>query len=126
MERQFVSALEALLPELKGNIYPTNAPKTSQRPYLVYYRDGTDYIKTLDGCTGSERQDYVFNVMAERYADMKHIAGVIIGWLLELSGADVGEVEPVTVQELTINNIAEAYENNLSVHRAIIDFTVYI
>ena len=54
MERALRYELENRIPELKDEIYPTNAPETSTRPYLVYARINTDKTKTLNGYTGNE------------------------------------------------------------------------
>ena len=73
IEKAFVYEIEKAIPELKKNIYPTNAPKESVRPYLVYYRDRTDRLRTLEGDTGSRGIGFLFSIMAARYEDMRRL-----------------------------------------------------
>lgn len=124
MERALRYELESRIPELVGNIYPTNAPETSSKPYLVYTRISTRKTKTLEGYTGDETLSFMFSVMATRYADMKSLAKKVEDFLISLPGTHIGE-DGVYVQDVDIVNIAEQYEHELGVNRGIIDFTIY-
>jgi len=124
MEEALRYELENRIPELKDEIYPTNAPETASKPYLVYARITTRRDKTLKGYTDSQALSYMFSVMAHRYADMKSLTKKVEDFLLSLPGTTIGE-EAIYVEDLSINNIAEQYEHELRVNRGIIDFTIY-
>ena len=125
MERALRYELENRIPELKDEIYPTNAPETSTRPYLVYARINTDKTKTLNGYTGNETLTYMFSIMATRYGDMKSLTKKVENLLMSLPGTSIGE-ENIYIEDLTINNVTEQYEHELKINRGIIDFTIYI
>ena len=125
MEKALRYGLEQAVPELDGNIYPTNAPEASKRPYLVYARITTRRIKTLNGYTEKQALSYMFSVMALKYADMKALADKVEAFLIALPGTDIGENSEIHVEDLGINNISETYEFELKVNRGIIDFTIY-
>lgn len=124
MEKALRYELERTIPELLGNIYPTNAPETASKPYLVYARINTNRTKTLDGYTDKQALGYMFSVMATKYADMKVLAEKVESFLAVLPGQNIGK-DGIHVEDLTINNISETYEFNLKMNRGIIDFTVF-
>lgn len=124
MEAALRYELENRIPELKDEVYPTNAPETSTKPYLVYARISTNKTKTLEGFTGGQAVSFMFSIMATRYGDMKSLTKKVEDFLMSLPGAGIGE-EKIHIQDLTINNIHEQYEHELKVNRGIIDFTIY-
>lgn len=124
MERALRYELERRIPELVGNIYPTNAPESSSKPYLVYARISTRKTKTLEGYTGDNTVSFMFSIMATRYSDMKSLAKKVEDFLVSLPGTTIGE-DNIYVQDVDIVNIAEQYEHELKVNRGIIDFTIY-
>lgn len=113
------------IPELKNEIYPTNAPETATKPYLVYARISTDRTKVLEGYSGNQALSFMFSVMATRYADMKSLTKKVEDFLISLPGTTIGE-ENIYIEDLTINNVTEQYEHELKINRGIIDFTIYI
>lgn len=124
MEKALRYELEKYIPELKGNIFPTNAPENSDKPYLVYARITTKKIKTLEGFTESQNLSYMFSVMATKYADMKSLAKKVEDFLMSLPGTKIGK-DNIYIQDIDINNIHEQFEHELKVNRGIIDFTIY-
>lgn len=124
MERALRYELERRIQELEGNIYPTNAPETSSKPYLVYTRISTRKGKTLEGFTGDETLSFMFSVMATKYADMKSLAKKVEDFLMSLPGTAIGK-DNIYIQDLDINNTHEQFEHELKVNRGIIDFTIY-
>lgn len=125
MERALRYELERRIPELVGNIYPTNAPETSSKPYLVYTRISTRKGKTLEGFTGDETLSFMFSVMATRYSDMVTVRKKVEDLLLSLPKRYIGSGNSIYVEDLDINDITEQYEHELQVNRGIIDFTIY-
>lgn len=124
MEKALREALIEGIPELANNIYPTNAPETSSKPYLVYYRNRTNKIKTLEGFTGNQELSFIFSIMATKYADMKSLANKVEDFLMSLPRTSIG-TENIYIQDLDINNVTEQYEHELKMNRGIIDFTIY-
>ncbi len=124
MEKALRYELENQIPELAGNIYPTNAPETATKPYLVYARINTNRVKTLDGFTEKQALSYMFSVMATKYADMKSLTKKVEDFLMSLPGTYIGE-DGIYIQDVDINNVTEQYEHELKVNRGIIDFTIY-
>lgn len=124
MEKALKYELENRIPELSGNIYPTNAPETCEKPYIAYTRISTKKPKTLDGYTEKQALSYMFSVMATRYSEMKSLTKKVEDFLIALPETSIGE-ESIYIDDLDINNIDEQYEHQLKVNRGIIDFTIY-
>lgn len=112
------------IPELKNQIYPTNAPKTATKPYLVYTRLNTDREKTLKGYTDKQVLTFMFSIMAIEYSTMKSLTKQVEDFLLQLPQKHIGE-QQIYIEDIDINDIAEQYEHQLGVNRGIIDFTIY-
>lgn len=125
MEQALRYEIETNIPELVGEIYPTNAPETSTKPYLVYSRIKTRKVKTLEGYTNKQALSYMFSVMATRYGEMKSLTKKVEDLLMSMMKKRIGENQEIYVEDLDINNIDEVYEFNLKVNRGIIDFTIY-
>lgn len=107
------------------HIFPTNAPETATKPYLVYVRINTDITKTLQGHTQSEALSFMFSIMATKYGAMKSLTDKVKAFLLSIPKTEIGETNKILVQDIEINNISETYEHELKVNRGIIDFTIY-
>lgn len=122
MESALRYELVQAIPELKGNIYPTNAPEGATKPYLVYTRINTEKIKTLEGMTNKEYLSFMFSIMATKYGDMKRITKKVESLLISLPGTTMGKFY---IEDIDINNVTEQYEHELKVNRGIIDFTIY-
>lgn len=120
------SALRAKLieeiPELQDSIYPTNAPETAVKPYLVYARLRTEKIKTLQGITNNEYITFMFSIMATKYSDMRTLTKRVEDFLISLSKRTIGDYY---IEDIDINNVTEQYEHELKINRGIIDFTIY-
>ena len=91
MEKALLYELERAIPELANNIYPTNAPETSTKPYLVYARISTRKIKTLEGFTDNQELSFMFSVMAKRYSEMKSLIEKVEDFLMSLPGTTYRE-----------------------------------
>lgn len=125
METALRYEIEKAIPDLKDNIFPTNAPEGSKGPYLVYARISTKKTKTLEGIQNKEHLSFMFSIMATRYGDMVKIRNKVEELLLSLPGKYIGEDGSIFVEDIDINNVTEVYEHELKVNRGIIDFTIY-
>lgn len=122
MEVALRNLIEDNIPELKDEIYPTNAPEGHTRPFLVYARINTKKVKTLQGTTNKEYLSYMFSIMATRYGEMKKLTKKVEELLVSLPGTTIGNFY---VEDIDINNVTEKFEYELQVNRGIIDFTIY-
>ncbi|MCE5226704.1 MAG: hypothetical protein LLG05_12710 [Porphyromonadaceae bacterium] len=125
MEKALRYELSNTIPELLNSIYPTNAPEGVLKPYLVYARINTRKVKILEGYTDKQELSYMFSIMATKYSDMINIRTKVENLLLSLPKRNIGSDGSIYVEDLTINNIDETWENELNVNRGIIDFTIY-
>ena len=108
----------------KWFIYPTNAPETTAKPYLVYVRINTNRTKLLGGYTDKQALTFMFSIMATRYGDMKSLTKKVEDFLLSIPRMTIG-TESILIEDIKINNVSEVYEHQLGVNRGIIDFTIY-
>ncbi len=122
MEVALRNLLETNIPELKDELYPTNAPEGHIKPYLVYARVTTKKIKTLEGYTGKEYLSFMFSIMATKYKDMKSLTKKVEDLLISLLQT---QLDDFFIEDIDINNVHEVYEHELKVNRGIIDFTIY-
>lgn len=122
MEVALRNLIENNIPELKNNIYPTNAPEDYTKPYLVYARISTKKLKTLEGIQNKEYLSFMFSIMATKYGEMKTLVKKVEGLLVSLPQTQLGDFY---IEDIDINNITEVYEHELKVNRGIIDFTIY-
>ena len=122
MEVALRNLIEDNIPELKDEIYPTNAPEGHTRPFLVYARINTKKVKTLQGMTNKEYLSYMFSIMATRYGEMKKLTKQVEDLLISLPGQKIGNFY---IEDIDINNVTEMFEYELQVNRGIIDFTIY-
>jgi len=111
--------------ELTDEIYPTNAPETCIKPYLVYTRIKTDKTKTLEGYANLQALSFMFSIHATKYKDMTAIRGKVENLLLGMPKRSIGKDEEIPIEDVDINNITETWEPNLKVNRGIVDFTIY-
>lgn len=124
MEQAMVQEIEKSVSALAGALYPTNAPQDVTRPYLVYSRVSTDYIRTLDGIIGQNVR-FLFTVLAQRYADMKATVSAVIETLNSWPGTEIGTTASVYVQDVEINDTDETWEPQIGLNCGTIDFTIY-
>ncbi len=114
------------VPELTDELYPTHAPETYKKPYLVYIRTKTDITKVLDGYTGKQALSFMWSVMTARYADMVTIRSKLEELLKDMPKRRIGANGDAYIEDITIDDINETYEFNLGVNRGIIIFTIYV
>jgi hypothetical protein len=112
------------IPEFQDQIYPTNAPETATKPYLVYARLNTRRTKTFEGYTNKQALTFMFSIMAIEYPDMYFLTRRVEDFLLRLPKKHIGN-QQIYIEDININNVSEQYEHELKVNRGIIDFTIY-
>ena len=78
------------IPALVNSIYPTNAPLTATKPYLVYTRINTKGNKTYQGYVNGKALSYMFSIMAIKYSDMRTLADQIEALLKSMILTNIG------------------------------------
>ena len=124
MEQALRYELESRITELEDEVYPTNAPETATKPYLVYARINTDRTKLLTGYTQDQALSFMLSIMSTKYGEMKSLTKKVEDFLLSTPRTTIGE-ENIYIEDIKINNISETYEHELKVNRGIVDFTIY-
>lgn len=111
-----------IIPELTNKIFPTNAPEGEKAPYLVYMTR-KKLLKVLDGHT-KDREAYVMlNILCNSYAEMKEITSKVENLIISFPLRKIGGNGPY-VQDITLDEITETYENELKLQRGIIPFKI--
>lgn len=110
------------IPELTNKIFPTNAPEGQRTPYLVYMtrkRLGKD----LNGFT-KDREAYVMlNILCNSYPQMKELTKKVEDLVISFPLRTIGK-EGLYVQDITLDDVTETYENELKLQRGIIPFKI--
>lgn len=122
LEKALVNELNNVS-EIKDLIFPTNAPEGQKSPYLVYIKTYYNQLKTLDGFTNTIESSYLLNILASKYSEMVLLRDKIKSTILTFPLRVVG-LENIYVEDVTINNITEAYESELALYRGIIDVKI--
>jgi hypothetical protein len=112
------------IPEIANRIYPTNAPEGKDPPYLVYILSHYGQTKTLTEIANIIEANYLLNVLAGSYAQMKDLTSKTLNTVTSFLGREIG-ADGIFVSDLTVNDISETYENELGVYRGIIDVTFW-
>ena len=84
--------IEQAIPELTGELYPTHAPETYVKPYLVYTRTKTDITKVLDGYESNHALSFMWSIMTAKYADMASIRDKLEQLLIQMPKHIIGDV----------------------------------
>lgn len=109
--------------EIRDNIYPTNAPQDKKAPYLVYFLADYRPLKTIDGTSGNIEVTYYINIFCNSYFQLADLTKKVRNQILTFPLRTIG-TKGIYVQDLTINNIANTYEDELGLYRSIIDFKI--
>ena len=109
--------------ELENRIFPMNAPEGKKPPYLVYITRKRP-LKDLDGVIEDRECYLILNILCSSYLEMKDITKKIEDIIIKFPLKSIGE-ENLYIQDIDITDISESYEEQLKLHRGIINFTVY-
>lgn len=110
------------IPEINNKIFPTNAPEGMKPPYLVYLVRKIP-LKTLDGITKDRECNVMVNVLCESYSSMKDISKKVEDLIISFPLRVIGENGPY-IEDLTMDEMSETYENELKLQRGIIPFSI--
>ena len=108
--------------EIKNKIFPTNAPEGEKPPYLVYIVRKRP-LKDLDGITKDRECNIMLNILGGSYAQMKAITKKVENLVKTFPLRVIGE-NGLYIEDLTMNECSENYENELKLQRGIIPFKI--
>ena len=113
IESVIVAELEAI-PELRGNIYPLNAPEHTPLPFCVYMPSGTNEDDSLSGWIGSYETGMEINIIHKSYTSMKSLSSKVVDKLKRMDSATV------FIEE----NQPEIFEMEIDAYRKIINLRI--
>lgn len=114
----------ATITGLNSKVFPLFAPEGTTAPFVVYQKTRTDFTKTLDGTQWLRDGYYELDLLAPNYAQLQSIYIAIVTKLKTFVGRVVG-TNGVYVQDVTINNVIELYENTVELHRMNLELRFY-
>lgn len=123
----FEQALRAeliTLTNLSNKVYPLFAPEGTLPPFVVYQKIRTDYVKTLDGTQTYRDGWYEFDLLATTYSDLQSKYVALIEKIKSFTGRNIGTGGPF-IQNVTVENVVELYENQADWHRMNIEVKFY-
>lgn len=123
----FEQALRAELVSISGlsaKVFPMQAPEGIAAPFVIYQKTMTEYIKTMDGTTGTRMGRYEIDVLAATYADLQTYLVAIKNKMLSMENSVVGTGGPF-VQAVVIQNLIEIFEDAVKFYRANFEVTFY-
>lgn len=112
------------IPEIAYKIFPTNAPKDKEPPYLVYILSRFSQTRTLTEIKNDIEASYILNILAGSYTQMKELTQKVRSAVVSFLGREIG-TDGIFIADLVVNNISETYESELGLYRGIIDITFW-
>lgn len=110
--------------ELENKIYPTNAPELQKAPYLVYVSSNR-YTKDLNGFINHGVCHLILNILCNSYSQMKDITKKVENEIKKFPMTRIGKENNIYIQDISIENTTETYEEQLGLQRGIIPLTIY-
>lgn len=123
----FEQALRAeliTLTNLSNKVYPLFAPEGTIPPFVVYQKIRTDYVKTMDGTQTIRDGWYEFDLLATTYSDLQTKYVALVDKLKSFVGRSIGTDGPF-IQNVTVENVVELYENQIDWHRMNVEVKFY-
>lgn len=123
----FEQALRAeLVPlsNLANKVFPLFAPEGTTPPFIVYQKIRTDYVKTLDGTQTKRDGWYEFDILAPTYSELQTQYTQLVTKLKTFTGRTIGTNGPF-IENVTIENAVELYENQVDWHRMNMEVKFY-
>ena len=126
---KFLDALRAeiinAVPELAGQVWPGSAPKSHSIPYAIYVNMGEIRERYLNSLSQPLGVRVMLNVFERNYDAMRLLRHQAEKFLLGLRFVNIGAEGEWFVNHAEIGTVTETYENEISLHRGIIDFEVF-
>ena len=108
--------------EISNKIFPTNAPEGKKAPYLVYIVRKRP-LKDLDGITKDRECNLMLNILCNSYEQMRDITKKVEDLVITFPLRTIGANGPY-IEDLTMGETSETYENELKLYRGIITFKI--
>ena len=112
---------------LANNIFPLEAPENFAPPYVVYDSSYGVNVQTLSGVLSSKEIDFVVQVVATSYSELKTITSGVIQRLLSFQNRKIGTSDQYFVQQIWVNTQPdEIWDKEVNLFRTQIEFVIYI
>lgn len=110
--------------ELQGKVFPTNAPKVNT-PYVTYIKTYYKVLKTTVGITNDRESSFMINILCDSYSQLQDTTKLVVDLLLTFPLRYIGdELNNVFIEDFSLNNVSELYENELNMYRTVIDIKI--
>lgn len=123
----FEQALRAELITISGlsnKVFPMQAPEGIATPFVIYQKSMTEYIKTMDGTTGTRMGRYEIDILAITYSDLQSYLVAVKNKLISFENRFIGTGGPF-VQSVMIENLIELFEDRVKFYRANFEIVFY-
>lgn len=112
---------------LANNIFPLEAPENFAPPFLVYDSSYGVNIQTLSGVLSSKEIDFVVQIVATSYTEMKTITSGVIQRLLSFQSRNIGTTDQYFVQQIRVDvQPDEIWDKEVDLYRSQINFIINI
>jgi uncharacterized protein (DUF1684 family) len=123
----FEQALRAELVSISGlssKVFPMQAMEGITAPFVIYQKTNTEYIKTMDGTTGTRMGRYEIDILATTYSDLQSFLVAVKNKLISFEDRSIGTGGPF-VQSVIVQNLIELFEDAVKFYRANFEVTFY-
>lgn len=109
--------------ELTNKVFPLTAPETTSPPFIVYLKNDVNPIQTLSSTLDIIQGHYELNLLHSSYSQLQSVYQKVKSKLIDIQQRVIGTNGPF-LQECTILNVVESYENQVKLYRMNIEFKV--
>lgn len=110
---------------LSKKVFPVAAPESTATPYLIYGLTRSTRLRTLrENHIGTVEAIYQLDIFHANYGMLKAIKNNVINKLESFVGRNIATTGPY-IQNLSIENDFEIYENQVNQYHGVIEFTVF-
>jgi hypothetical protein len=109
--------------ELTNKVFPLTAPENTSPPYVIYLKTRINPIQTHSSTLDIIQGLYEVNLLHSSYSQLQDLYQKVKSKLINIQQRVIGTNGPF-LQECTILNVVELYENQVKLYRMNIEFKV--
>jgi len=111
---------------LGGRVYPLTAPEGTGKlgTYAIYVSNNGMPTKELGGFVGGRRVPLEIHVFSARYGNIKAAGAAVEALLADMEKRQIGTGGPF-IQEVTVREPVELYEDAAKLYHGVHEFEVY-
>lgn len=94
-------------------------------PYLIIISSEGKYDKSLDGFLNSKSVPVEFNIINDKYSNMKSLSKLVMDKLKSFEGRKIATTGPYIQQLEFQGSGTEIYEKTVNLYRKVISTTIY-